>query len=244
MPENSISDESAVMQARSRHPEFVERLFSTISARYDLANHVLSGGLDFLWRRRATRVVRRWSPHRVLDVATGTGDLALALQLACPEAEVIGTDFCEPMLARAREKGLVKTVRADACALPFRDGEFDVVTVAFGLRNMESWSGALLEMARILSAGGHLLILDFSMPAAPLRGVYRLYLHSLLPRLAAFLTQEKSAYAYLGASIEQFPQGDTMCALLLRNGFDEPRCERLSGGIVSLYTARRAPQQL
>lgn len=219
---------------------FVHQLFSAIAGRYDFANHLLSGGLDFFWRKKAARVVRGWAPRDVLDLATGSGDLALTIQRACPAARVTGADFCEPMLERARAKGLQNTVVADALALPFSEASFDALTVAFGLRNMASWPGALREMARVLRPGGHLLVLDFSLPAAPLlRTPYRWYLHHMLPHVAAALTREKSAYEYLGASIEKFPRGPEMTALLRENGFADAACEPLSGGIVSLYTASR-----
>ena len=218
---------------------FVRAMFSAIAARYDFANHFLSFGLDFLWRRRAARIVCAWQPERVLDLATGSGDLALALRGACPEALIVGADFCLPMLRVAQSKGLGQLVVADGLRLPFADGAFDVLTVAFGLRNMESWPGALAEMGRVLRPGGHLLVLDFSVPPAPLRWAYRPYLHHVLPRLAALLTGEKSAYDYLGDSIEKFPCGAALCALIGGAGFGDAKCERLSGGIVSLYTARR-----
>jgi demethylmenaquinone methyltransferase/2-methoxy-6-polyprenyl-1,4-benzoquinol methylase len=221
-----------------QNPQFVKNTFAAIARRYDLANHVLSGGMDFLWRRRAAQIVRAWQPQRVLDLATGSGDLALTIQRACPNAEVIGADFCEPMLEQARKKGLRNTVIADAMRLPFGAGEFDVVTVAFGLRNMESWSGALREMARVLKPGGHMLILDFSIPTCALmRPLYRVYLHRVLPLVAAAVTRQKSAYEYLGASIEKFPQGEDMQRLIAANNFESPMCEPLTGGIVSLYTA-------
>lgn len=218
---------------------FVRAMFAAIAARYDVANHFLSFGLDFLWRHRASRIVRAWQPKRVLDLATGSGDLALALRAACPAALVVGADFCLPMLRVAQGKGLGQLVVADGMRLPLADGAFDVVTVAFGLRNMESWPAALTEMARVLRPGGHLLVLDFSVPPAPLRWAYRPYLHHVLPRLAALLTGEKSAYDYLGDSIEKFPCGPAMCALIAGAGFAEAKGERLTGGIVSLYTARR-----
>ncbi|EDY20372.1 ubiquinone/menaquinone biosynthesis methyltransferase [Chthoniobacter flavus Ellin428] len=214
-------------------------MFGEIADRYDLANHLLSGGLDFLWRRRAARLIRGWQPGRILDLATGSGDLALTLRRACPEASVIGADFCPPMLSVARRKGLKHLVAADGLQLPFSDAAFDAVTIAFGLRNMASWPGALAEMRRILHPGGHVLILDFSVPLPPLRWIYRPYLHHVLPRVAALLTGKKAAYDYLGDSIEQFPQGPAMCVMLEDAGFEEPLCEPLSGGIVSLYTARR-----
>ena len=214
-------------------------MFASIAARYDLANHLMSGGLDFLWRRRAARLARDWKPECILDLATGSGDLALTLGAACPSSTIVGADFCQPMLQVARSKGLSNLVAADALALPFADKSFDVVTVAFGLRNMASWSGALLEMRRVLKPGGHLLVLDFSVPPPPLRWFYRPYLHWVLPRLAAFVTGEKAAYDYLGDSIESFPHGAAMCELLAQAGLGEPEWSALTGGIVSLYTAVR-----
>lgn len=227
----------------SPHPEpqreRVQGMFAAIARRYDLANHFLSGGLDFLWRRRAARIVRGWNPARLLDLATGSGDLALALRAACPAGTIVGADFCEPMLREAHAKGLTHLVVADGLRLPFETAAFDAVTIAFGLRNMESWPGGLAEMHRVLAPGGHLLVLDFSVPPPPLRLLYRPYLHHVLPHLAALLTGERAAYDYLGDSIEKFPQGDAMCALIHEAGFRAARCTPLTGGIVSLYTAEK-----
>lgn len=214
----------------------MQRLFGTIARRYDLANHLLSGGLDFLWRRRAAKIVRAWAPSTILDLATGSGDLALALAKACPAAEITAADFCQPMLDEARRKGVKNLVQADGMNMPFPDASFDVLTIAFGLRNMESWPLALAEMARVLRPGGHLLVLDFSVPPPPFRGLYRFYLHRILPHLATLLTGEKTAYEYLGDSIETFPQGAAMQALLKESGFAEASYIPLTGGIVSLYT--------
>lgn len=212
-------------------------MFGDIAERYDLANHLLSGGLDFLWRRRAARIVQSWRPDRILDLATGSGDVALTLQKACPEAMIVGADFCPPMLSVAMRKGLRHGLVADGMQLPFEKATFAAVTIAFGLRNMASWPAALSEMRRVLRPGGHVLILDFSVPPPPFRWIYRLYLHHVLPRVAALVTGKKFAYDYLGASIEQFPQGKAMCELLSGAGFTEAKCEPLTGGIVSLYTA-------
>ena len=220
---------------------FVQKLFSSIAVRYDLANHLLSGGLDFFWRRRAAGLVRQWGPARILDIATGSGDLALTLRAACPAALVVGADFCHPMLKVAQRKKVPHLVTADGLALPFADEEFDVVTVAFGLRNMASWTDGLAEMRRVLKPGGHLLILDFSVPPPPLVWLYRPYLHHVLPRVAALLTREKGAYDYLGDSIEKFPHGAAMCTLIAKAGLQQPTWEPLSGGIVSLYSAERGP---
>ena len=219
--------------------QFVRAMFSAIAGRYDLANHLLSGGLDYFWRCRAGRIVRAWNPERILDLATGSGDLAVTLCAACPTALVVGADFCLPMLQVAQRKGVSNLVTADGLALPFADATFDVVTVAFGLRNMASWPSALAEMRRVLRPGGHLLILDFSVPPPPLLWIYRPYLHYVLPRVAAFLTHEKAAYDYLGDSIEKFPCGPAMCALLEEAAFTQPEAQPLSGGIVSLYTASK-----
>jgi demethylmenaquinone methyltransferase/2-methoxy-6-polyprenyl-1,4-benzoquinol methylase len=143
------------------------------------------------------------------------------------------------MLLQAAAKGARNLVVADGMQMPFADETFDALTVAFGLRNMAAWDGALREMARVLKPGGHLLVLDFSIPQPPLRAPYRFYLHRILPRIAGFLTREKSAYDYLADSIEKFPRGDAMRGLINANGFSGATCEPLTGGIVSLYTARR-----
>lgn len=231
------------MPALASRPELkgssVRQMFAAIAGRYDLANHLLSGGLDFFWRRRVGAMVGCWRPRRILDLATGSGDLALTLRAVCPEGLVIGADFCPPMLRVAQRKGVADLVAADALQLPFAGGNFDVLTVAFGLRNMTSWTGALAEMQRVLRPGGRLLVLDFSVPAPPLRWIYRSYLHHILPRIAAGLTGEKSAYDYLGESIEAFPYGAALCTLMTEAGFESATCEPLSGGIVSLYTAVR-----
>lgn len=217
----------------------VRGLFGAIAARYDLANHCLSGGLDFWWRRCAARLVSEWGPAQVLDLATGSGDLALAIAKACPTARVVGADFCFPMLLEARRKGLSALVQADGLNLPFADAVFDAVTIGFGLRNMESLHKGLAEMARVLRPGGHVLILDFSLPRAPWRGLYRFYLHRILPTMAKLLTGRREAYEYLGASIEEFPRGEAMISLIAGAGFDEVSARPLSAGVVSLYSGRR-----
>jgi demethylmenaquinone methyltransferase/2-methoxy-6-polyprenyl-1,4-benzoquinol methylase len=221
----------------SRDPEAVRSMFDRIAPRYDFANHLLSGGIDFLWRRRATQIVAKWQPARVLDLATGSGDLALAIARALPNAEVTGADFSAEMLAVARRKGLQRTVVADALALPFADRAFECATVAFGLRNMADWGAALREMARVLTPGGHVLVLDFSLPSGLLRQPYRFYLHHVLPSIAGFVTGHAPAYAYLGDSIEKFPRGETMLRLMEANGFQNAHATALSGGIAAIYTA-------
>jgi demethylmenaquinone methyltransferase/2-methoxy-6-polyprenyl-1,4-benzoquinol methylase len=214
-------------------------MFGRISRRYDLANHVLSAGADFLWRRRAAKIVARWNPRDVLDLATGSGDLALAIQGRLPDARITAADFSPEMLEVARAKGVANTVVADALRLPFEDASFDCVTVAFGLRNMADWDRALGEMSRVLRDNGHLLILDFSIPTGVLRPAYRFYLHRCLPLLASILTGQKAAYDYLGGSIEKFPSGAAMLELIERNGFTAATAEPLTGGIATIYIAEK-----
>jgi demethylmenaquinone methyltransferase/2-methoxy-6-polyprenyl-1,4-benzoquinol methylase len=225
----------------STKPAHVREMFGSIAKRYDLANHLLSCGLDFYWRARAAEIVHAWHPHTIADLATGTGDLARAMQKKLPHAELTGVDFLPEMLELARRKGVRRVLLADAMKLPFDDASFDCVTIAFGLRNLENCSAALSEMWRVLNARGHLLVLEFSLPTTPiLRAPYRFYLHRCLPLLGAFLTQKKSAYDYLGDSIEEFPSGNAMCELMRATGYVFPSFERLTGGIVTIYTAAKS----
>jgi demethylmenaquinone methyltransferase/2-methoxy-6-polyprenyl-1,4-benzoquinol methylase len=224
----------------SSKPVHVREMFGAIATRYDLANHLLSCGIDFYWRARAAQIVEAWHPRTIADLATGTGDLALALQKKLPHAELTGVDFLPEMLELARRKGVRRLVLGDAMKLPFDDQSFDCVTIAFGLRNLENCSAALTEMWRVLNAGGHLLVLEFSLPTTPiLRAAYRFYLHRCLPLLGSFLTQKKSAYDYLGDSIEEFPSGNAMCELMRATGYVSRSFEHLTCGIVTIYSAAK-----
>ena len=230
---------SAGAETRDQDPAFVRRAFASIADRYVLTNHVLSLGIDVLWRKRVAELVAAESPASVLDLATGSGDLAKAVQRACGDStRVIGADFCAPMLRHARERGLTDLVVADGMRLPFDDDSFDALTIGYGLRNMESWSGALREMNRVLRPGGRLVILDFSLPDfSVLRSPYRIYLHRILPTLGGWLTGNREAYAYLGESIERFPSGEKMTELIEASGFQQARSFPLWGGISSIYSA-------
>jgi len=214
-------------------------MFGAIAGRYDLANHALSCGTDFYWRKCAANMVASWRPRKIVDLATGTGDLALAVQKKLPDAEVTGVDFLPEMLELARRKGVRETILADAMKLPFPDASFDCVTIAFGLRNMENWRDALVEMSRVLKGDGRLLVLEFSLPTVSIvRTIYRFYLHRCLPLLGSFLTRKKSAYDYLGDSIEEFPSGHAMIDLIEASGFKHVTLQPLSYGIVTIYTAQ------
>ena len=179
------------------------------------------------------------APVKILDLATGSGDLALALAKTNPGAIVTAADFCLPMLEMARRKGVPNLVQADGLCLPFPDQFFDVVTVAFGLRNMANWGLAIEEMRRVLRPGGTMFVMDFSLPESPLvLPFYRLYLHGVLPFLAELATGRRDAYEYLGGSIENFPSGLQMNSLLKARGFDCEPPVSLAFGAVAIYCGK------
>lgn len=217
---------------------FVRQAFAGIASRYVLANHVLSLGIDCLWRRTTSRRIAELNPQRILDLATGSGDLAQAIQSACPQAKVLGADFSVPMMREAQARHFHSLVAADGLALPFQDSVFDVLTVAFGLRNMASWPGALQEMSRVLRPGGRLFVLDFSIPRVPgIRQLYLFYLKQIMPRIAGWITGKREAYVYLCGSIERFPSGKDMESMICANGFVSAKARQLTFGIASLYEA-------
>ena len=219
---------------------FVRQAFASIARRYVVANHVLSLGIDCLWRRTTSKRIARLAPRLVLDLATGSGDLAQAVQAACPDAKVLGADFSVPMMREAQIRRFHRLVAADGLALPFQDGVFDVLTVGFGLRNMASWPKALQEMSRVLRPGGRLFVLDFSIPRLPgVRQLYLFYLKHIMPRIAGWITRERAAYEYLCGSIERFPSGKEMEALICANGFQSAQGTALTFGIASLYEAQK-----
>ena len=238
---NEAKAEATVSHGHDQDPVFVRRAFSAIADRYVLTNHVLSLGIDVLWRRRVAKLVAEGGARRILDIATGSGDLAATVEKRIEGAEVVGADFCAPMLRHAKRRGLRSLAVADGMQLPFADEAFEAVTVGYGLRNMASWDAAMTEFLRVLVPGGRLVILDFSLPtAAILRGPYRFYLHRVLPKIGGWLAGDRAAYEYLGDSIERFPSGEEMCRRLRGNGYVEARAEALCGGISSIYVATKA----
>ncbi len=225
----------------------VNTMFARIARRYDLANRLLSGGIDRRWRRRLVAAVREARPHTILDLATGSGDVAFALAWGLPaDVEIIGMDFCQPMLEEAEAKkrraggfANVSFRHGDGLSLPLGDSSVDAVTIAFGLRNMADRPRALREMRRVLrQPHGRLLVLEFSQPSRWLRPLYYLYLRRVLPRLAGIITGDRSAYEYLGRTIGEFPDRAGLCAELRAGGFPEVAAASLSGGIVALHVAR------
>ena len=228
----------------------VRQMFGEIAGRYDLLNHLLSLGIDRSWRRKTVRLVPpQPDGGPILDVCTGTGDLALAYWKASGrKARVVGADFCSPMLAlaerKARRAGAEKDItwlEADTQQLPFPDGHFQIVCVAFGLRNVSDTDRGLREMARVCLPGGSVAVLEFSMPTLwPLAPLYRWYFHRVLPRIGQALARnDQSAYNYLPASVSQFPQGDDLAARMRAAGLARVEYHRFTLGIATLYVGRK-----
>jgi demethylmenaquinone methyltransferase/2-methoxy-6-polyprenyl-1,4-benzoquinol methylase len=219
----------------------VQHMFARVARRYDRANHLLSLGADIHWRRQAVAVAAVQKGERVLDVCAGTGDLTLALARA--GARAIGADFCRPMLELAVRKSAAgngtRFVAADTLRLPFGSGVFDLVTVAFGVRNLADPEAGLREMARVLRPGGRMVVLEFCRPRVPLLGpLYMFYFRHLLPRLGSWISGDRQgAYRYLNKSVLAFPEREQFIALMERAGLHAPGFKLLTGGVVAIYSA-------
>jgi demethylmenaquinone methyltransferase/2-methoxy-6-polyprenyl-1,4-benzoquinol methylase len=222
-------------------------MFARIARRYDLANRLLSFGADVGWRRQLVNSVRVASPRDILDLATGSGDVAFALAHALPEAQITGMDFCLPMLEEAEKKrsaapASARTIRfrqGDGLAIPLPDGSCDAATISFGLRNMADRHRCLTELCRVLRPGGRLFVLEFSQPQRWFRPFYLFYLRHILPRLAGWVTGDRAAYAYLNDTIEQFPGKEALAEEIRAAGFQQVSARRMTFGIVALHEAQR-----
>jgi demethylmenaquinone methyltransferase/2-methoxy-6-polyprenyl-1,4-benzoquinol methylase len=226
--------------------EAVEDMFDAVAPRYDLLNRVLSAGIDRYWRSRAVRMLSDEQPRRVLDVATGTADLAIKIERTLHPRETIGIDLSTEMLDRGRakieQKGLSPRIslrKADAADLPFADASFDAAFVAFGVRNFEDLDAGLGDIRRVLRPGGALVVLEFSSPRAfPIKQVYDWYSRRVLPRIGGLLSPDQGAYEYLPNSVAAFPDGTDFLRRMRSAGFADLEWTPLTFGIASLYKGR------
>lgn len=225
----------------------VEKMFDNIAPTYDKLNHRLSFDIDKGWRRKAIRQIAQWSPETILDIATGTGDFAiLAAEMLQPRA-IIGADLSEGMMDVGRKKvaerhldGIISFQREDCLALSFDDNTFDAVTAAFGIRNFQNLDQGLAEMCRVLKPGGHLSIVELTSPVTfPMRQLFGLYSHTFLPLYGKLISKDDSAYKYLTATIEAFPQGEQMVEILRKAGFRKALFKRLTFGICTMYLGEK-----
>ena len=225
----------------------IAAMFDRISPKYDALNHLLSLNIDKVWRRKTAKIVSRSHPQAILDLATGTADLAIALAKQNPKAHIIGMDISEKMLeignAKIKKQKLENQIElhyGDAAKLPFEDNTFDVVTVAFGVRNFEDLDKGLSEIRRVLKPDGKVFILEFSMPERSLvNQLYRFYFKRVLPRIGKMVSKDPGAYTYLPESVERFPKPTTFLQTLNGNGLHEATARSLTWGIATLYTAHK-----
>ena len=228
--------------------EMVRGMFNDIAPTYDKLNHILSFDIDKLWRKRVVRIVRKLGAKRIMDMATGTGDLAIALAKGIEESSIYGADFSSEMLAVAKQKianlqlsERISLTECNAEDIPLEDEAVDAATVAFGVRNFENQGKALTEMARTIRKGGHLIVLEFSNPScAFVRWCYRLYSHYILPAIGRLVSKHSTAYTYLPESIDQFASPKAFSALLKEVGFENIECRSQSMGIAHIYVAQKA----
>ena len=227
--------------------KLVEEMFDNIAPTYDTLNHRLSWNIDKGWRRKAIKAISPYSPHKILDVATGTGDFAiLAAQMLRPDS-LVGCDISEGMMEVGRKKvkdlgldSVISFAKEDCMQLTFADNTFDAVTTAFGIRNFPDLDKGLREMCRVLKKGGHLCIVELTEPVVfPMKQLFRIYSHTVLPFVGRMISKDTSAYGYLTATIEAFPQGERMMHILAKAGFSNASFRRLTFGICTLYIATK-----
>lgn len=226
--------------------EQVARMFDNISGRYDFLNHILSMNIDKSWRRKVVRMATETQPQAILDVATGTADLAIALQKTHPK-EIVGVDISQGMLDVGQKKitgkgltNLIQLKLGDSEDLPFEDNRFDLATVAFGVRNFENLEKGLQEILRVLKPGGKLIVLEFSQPDSfPFRQLYRFYFKNILPTIGRIISKDSSAYTYLPDSVDAFPYGSAFTQIMSRCGYANPQAQKLTFGVANIYQASK-----
>ena len=225
----------------------VEAMFDNIAPTYDTLNHRLSWDIDKGWRRKAIHQLAPFLPQSILDIATGTGDFAILAARMLRPKKLIGADISEGMMEIGRQKvrkaGLERVIcfeREDCTSLSYADDTFDAVTAAFGIRNFANLDKGLSEMCRVLRKGGHLSIVELTTPVSfPMKQLFRIYSHTVLPVYGRIISKDSSAYSYLTKTIEAFPQGEVMVGILKKAGFSEARFKRLTFGICTMYFATK-----
>lgn len=225
----------------------VASMFDQIAFRYDFLNRFLSGGIDIYWRKRAIRELLELKPHTILDVATGTGDLALTAYKYLKPKKIVGIDISNGMLELGRKKiekaglsNVIELQTGDSEAINFPPSTFDAITVAFGVRNFEDLEKGLSEMFRVLKPGGKLVVLEFSKPRQQVfGGVYNLYMKLIAPGIGKWFSKNKDAYKYLHSSVKAFPEGETFLHILQQSGFTDTTLKRLSLGICTIYCGKK-----
>lgn len=227
--------------------EQVEKMFDNISSTYDLLNHSLSWGIDKGWRRKSIDSLRPYQPKKILDIATGTGDFAILAAQRLQPTELIGADISEGMMKIARQKvsslGLESTIhfqKEDCGKLSFQDNTFDAVTVAYGVRNFEDLDQGLQELHRVLKPEGHLLIIELCSPNRfPMKQLFKIYSHIIMPTIGRLISKDQNAYSYLPATMAAFPQGEVMQNILKKAGFQAVSFKRFTFGICTMYLATK-----
>ena len=233
--------------AKTDKTQQVEQMFDNIASTYDTLNHRLSWNIDRYWRRKAIRKLQPFAPKEVLDIATGTGDFAIQTCRFLPSVSIKGVDISEGMMAVGRKKvelmGLQERIsfeRQDCTALTSDDNSYDAVIASFGIRNFADLDKGLREMCRVLRPGGHLCILELTQPVSfPVRQLFQLYSHTVLPLYGRLISKDSEAYTYLTKTIEAFPQGERMVEILQQAGFRQAQFQRLTFGICTLYFATK-----
>lgn len=231
---------------KSSKKEQVVKMFDAIASRYDFLNHFLSFGIDIIWRKKAIKEIAKIKPKIILDIATGTGDLAIEASRLNP-IQIIGVDISNNMLDIGREKMKRKSLEklidmqyGDSEKLHFKDNTFDAITAGFGVRNFENLEKGLEEMFRVMKHGGKVAILEPTVPRLfPMKQLYTLYFNVLLPTIGKFISKDKSAYKYLPESVSEFPSRNNFNDKLRKAGFKKPKFKSLTFGIAALYTATK-----
>ena len=226
--------------------EQVAQMFDNVSPKYDFLNHLLSGGIDILWRKKAIKLLKRAQPKTILDIATGTGDFAIEA-LALKPDKIVGVDISEGMLSFGREKikklgmeSVITLQSGDSEKLQFKDNTFDAVIVSFGVRNFENLEKGLTDMCRVMKSGGTCVVLEFSKPQKfPMKQLYNFYFKNILPTVGKIVSKDTSAYTYLYDSVQAFPEGDDFMNVFERAGFNNNQCLPLTFGISTIYIGRK-----